>query len=320
MLISAGIDEAGYGPILGPLVTALAAFESDGDDLWRALRSVTRRRAPRGGLGTRLPVVDSKELYRGGAGLAELETVALAFSAFAAEADLPPTGRAFVERHRAGEPLPLERYPWYQALDALALPLCADAALTLAARDRLAHAAAARGVRAVRLAIAPILEMEFNERAERHGSKAHLLFELNVTLIDDLRARTDFPLRVLCDRHGGRRQYQDLIHRAFPFEAVAVEHEDRDRSSYRVTGRGAEVRLAYVVGGERQGFEVALASILAKYTRELFMEVLNRYFAARVEGIARTAGYYTDGLRFLDELERAAALDPGERRRLVRRR
>ena len=51
MLVYAGIDEAGYGPRLGPLCVALAAFplgEADAasppPDLWRQLRAAVCRR------------------------------------------------------------------------------------------------------------------------------------------------------------------------------------------------------------------------------------------------------------------------------------
>ena len=40
----------------------------------------------------------------------------------------------------------------------------------------------------------------------------------------------------------------------------------------------------------------------AKYVRELFMQSLNEFFAARVEGLKPTAGYYTDGRRFVEDV------------------
>ena len=54
---------------------------------------------------------------------------------------------------------------------------------------------------------------------------------------------------------------------------------------------------------DRDDKPVALASMAAKYLRELFMEALNSYFAERVEGLRPTAGYYSDGSRFLEEIE-----------------
>src|SRR5258705_466674 len=60
MPVAAGIDEVGYGPKLGPLVVAAAAFrvEDPSVNLWDALASaVSDRRNTE-----RLPVLDSKEL------------------------------------------------------------------------------------------------------------------------------------------------------------------------------------------------------------------------------------------------------------------
>ena len=46
--------------------------------------------------------------------------------------------------------------------------------------------------------------------------------------------------------------------------------------------------------------------MLSKYTRELMMLLLNRFWTERVPGLAATAGYYTDGRRFFGEIQEAA--------------
>ena len=66
-----GIDEAGYGPNLGPLVQAAVALHLPDDDPagWDALKAVVRRsHEPADG---RLLIDDSKKVYTGG-GLAAL--------------------------------------------------------------------------------------------------------------------------------------------------------------------------------------------------------------------------------------------------------
>ena len=52
---------------------------------------------------------------------------------------------------------------------------------------------------------------------------------------------------------------------------------------------------------------VALASMVCKYVRELMMGLLNAFWQERVEGLAATAGYYTDGRRFFGEIGQAMA-------------
>src|SRR5262245_16902447 len=75
-----GIDEAGYGPNLGPLVMTSVACRAPrallGGDWWSVLRPAVRRHfAPEDG---RLVVEDSKLVYSPNRGLLDLETGVLA--------------------------------------------------------------------------------------------------------------------------------------------------------------------------------------------------------------------------------------------------
>ena len=47
---------------------------------------------------------------------------------------------------------------------------------------------------------------------------------------------------------------------------------------------------------------VAMASMLSKYTRELFMDRLNAWFIGHQSDLKPTAGYAQDGKRFLDDI------------------
>ena len=72
-MVIAGIDEAGYGPLLGPLVVGCCAFEVDGDDLdpladakswpclWKRLRRYVSRN--RSKTGRKLHVNPSSESF-----------------------------------------------------------------------------------------------------------------------------------------------------------------------------------------------------------------------------------------------------------------
>src|SRR5262249_42454483 len=75
-----GIDEAGYGPNLGPFVMASVACrlpaEHDETDLWHVLKEVVRRNKDRDD--GRLLIEDSKVVYAPGKGLKRLERGVLA--------------------------------------------------------------------------------------------------------------------------------------------------------------------------------------------------------------------------------------------------
>jgi hypothetical protein len=79
MAILAGIDEAGFGPLLGPLVVSSAAFSVEpallAADLWETLvKSVSRSRKHLGG---RLLIADSKKAFNREEGLGHLERTSL---------------------------------------------------------------------------------------------------------------------------------------------------------------------------------------------------------------------------------------------------
>ena len=75
-----GIDEAGYGPNLGPFVMTLAALRctrSAEVDLWQVLQGCVRRAEERAD--GRLVVADSKRIHTSAQGLGSLEANVLPF-------------------------------------------------------------------------------------------------------------------------------------------------------------------------------------------------------------------------------------------------
>ena len=304
MTFIAGIDEAGYGPRLGPLVVSAAAFqveEAPGGPggLWD-LRSECVGRPGRGA-GKRLAVGDSKLLYKGGGGLDGLEKPLLAFLGAAGAAVGSPDelcAHLFSERCRAS----LGAHPWY-ADRGERLPLDAPAGEIAEWAGRLRGCCAARGVAVGPFASRALAEAEFNRRVERLGNKATVLMGLVAELLAGLRAAAGSDrLDVYVDRLGGRTDYRPLLSMAFPGAWVWEQERGEERQVYRVEGLAGPTRAEFMVKADRSCFPAALASITSKYLREIFMRRFNAYWKGVDSQIPQTSGYWADAGRFLEAI------------------
>jgi hypothetical protein len=318
MAILAGIDEAGYGPHLGPLVVAAAAVrlpdrpEPD-PNLWRALRGHVRKR-PRG-TSSRVVVCDSKDAYTA-CGPAPLERVTLGF--LAACKSSPTNLSALLDTTRPpspdGDATGGTACPWDRPA-ALDLPLHQPGEAVTTAADHLSRGFARLGASCERLWINVAPAERFNRLVRTTGNKAAALFALTADLLAAVRRRRpDETVHVTMDRHGGRRYYADLLAQAFPMDSVTVVEESLGLSVYRMCGMGgraaaAEMRVTVMDRCETSSLPTALASMAAKYVRELHMHQLNAYFRARVPGLRPTAGYGRDAWRFLTEVDGARRAD-----------
>jgi len=112
------------------------------------------------------------------------------------------------------------------------------------------------------------------------------------------------PVRVVCDKHGGRSNYNPFFVEFFPGEFPQPIVEAREESTYHLSA-GREMHFSFFSKGERFT-PVALASLVAKYLRELAMFAWNDYWTQEVPGLRGTAGYPTDAKRFLAEMYEAA--------------
>ena len=321
MAIVGGIDEAGYGPVLGPLVVSGVAFrvpdEQAGACLWDTLNgSVCSRMS---GRNHRLVVADSKKLYRSGDGLVSLERAALVM--LEAAGYHPRTWRALLERLAASQAIEaLAAYPWYSGAD-LPLPFSATVAdigtrANAVRRDMQAHQVEFFGG-----FCEPLLAGQFNALARATRNKSVVLVTLVMRIVDRIiRLARGERVCVHIDRLGGRQHYREPLQTAFPSHALRILEESSSRSAYRLAS-GAEVcEVEFVTGGEARRFPIALASIYSKYLRELYMHAFNSYWSERQTGLRPTAGYYTDAQRWLREAEPAIRRLTVERDMLVRSR
>ena len=294
-----GIDEAGYGPNLGPLVISATVWRIDGDcrrvDLYQALRRVISRQLDN----NLVAIADSKVLYKPGSGLAALERAVL--PALALQRSLPANWRQIWDDLGADQDGQRDQLPWYAQYDA-PLPVDIDVSELHRIYEQLASGLAARGTELVTIQSRAVLPDRFNRLIREYGTKSGALSRTTLQLLADVMAPLQGEeISVVCDKHGARNRYQSLLQEQFPDYLVEVRGEARKQSLYQWGPAGRRVEVCFRAGGEAF-LPAALASMVSKYLRELAMRAFNDYWCGRVVGLRPTAGYPVDARRFKQQI------------------
>ncbi len=315
-MIYAGIDEAGYGPLLGPLCVGATAFRVRNEsravpvDLWQLLSAAVCKKPkdPR----RRIAIADSKKLKgHGKAPLAHLERGVLACAGLDA-----PTVDEDLFTHLGIHPRASRSTPWH------ALPQSLPVSLThgelAIARNLLAGACARSDTLIEHISVSALEAPAFNALYESLQNKARVNLSLVFDAIRNIDLlRGDEPAFIAVDRQGGRSDYaHELREHVARGAVVTVLHEDGERSTYSI---GESLVISFEVEAEERHLPVALASMGAKYVRELSMRRLNAFFTQRMPGLHPTAGYVEDGRRYLKEVKPILTAESIPERDFVRR-
>jgi len=301
-----GTDEAGYGPNLGPLVIGACAWRvpdrSSADKLYELLADAVCSEPNEDS--QRLSIADSKRLYQPGSGLAQLERgvhVALLL--------LERRCRAWRDVWSlldAASLTQIDELPWHDEFDE-PIPSDADSSELGPLAERLSQCCEQSAVRLAALAATAVFPGEFNAAVARCDNKAEVLSLATLRLAGRILAELpEGAAIVLCDKHGGRNRYAALLQEVFPDELVRVRKEGAELSVYQLRTAGRSVEFRFQPKGERH-LPTALASMTAKYLRELAMRPFNDFWLRQVPGLMPTAGYPSDSRRFWNEI-RAAQL------------
>ena len=301
MAVVAGIDEAGYGPVLGPLVVCATAFRVSDDraeeETWPFSSARQSRRAP-----APSPVVaDSKRLYGGRGDLRILESNLLPFTGMTGS--VPERVSGLLALLYDGNAPDLSGYPWYSTGDPV-LPRKAAPDDIASGVERL-RATLARSSMEFKGARVRILDVAaFNREVGRFDNKSIPLARCVAALMTDLWHRFGSEgVRVYADRQGGRKRYATMLRAAFPRATVTTQVEEGACSEYTITDRVRRMAVSFEVKADGRHPPTALASMFSKYTREVLVEMLNDFWRERVPGLKPTAGYLPDGRRFLADIE-----------------
>ena len=309
-LIYCGIDEAGYGPMLGPLCVGFSAFrveawteEAGAPDLWELLApAVCRAGSDRAG---RIAIADSKKLKLANqsrtrhplthlergvlvlAGLVGARTVAGGEQG--GEQDSDEGGSSHAGGVRAGEldtderlfaalGVRLEAHEWYggRAVD---LPLAGSASQIAIARNTLALACSRAGVEPLALACMAVGEVEFNDAVRSGQSKAALTercFARYLRRCVERWGSGGDRVRIVCDRHGGRTSYSAMIAGALRGTGDEVETLEESGRCSRYAIRRAQAAsgtCGVVVQFRPEAEDAHLPVALASMTAKLVREL-----------------------------------------------
>ena len=320
MRLVLGVDEAGYGPNLGPLVVAVSAWAVDSrlevlDGLEPfAPEFQAASWTPRSAF---VPFGDSKKIYQSGKGLAGLN-FALRFFESIFEGK-PPQKRPWFELGQlAQEDLSrVESHPWYRCKNpvkglgrANQVDWNSEASCRFA-REKLLKL----GVRLIGFRLRVLDEAYFNECVDRLGNKSdvlgHISLELAWKVLGECMDFHSFKgIEIYCDRQGGRRKYAGLLsqtyersHRESQVPFCSVVGESPKTSVYSMRHAGIATSIRFQVHGDSL-FPPAAASMVAKWARESLMERFNGYWREVVgPGLKPTAGYAVDAARFARDIE-----------------
>lgn len=336
------IDEAGYGPKLGPLVVAGSVWQGPDSVIGQGVSVDAMKHnlfepftKPVDVAGVSIRVDDSKQIFqsrstgKNGGSLGALHRIISVAHHLCdrRETSLTERLRTLIPRDHAA----IGEVPWLASL------MDSQRSVETASRAMVSTKECQPAIEQWSESEWQLLDVRarmidagsfnrFFADSDGKKNKSDLLGETSIGLAYDLlnsvsqlvpEGKANEPVQVFFDRHGGRKFYAAPIQQVFVKDGaetplVRVVSESPKQSVYDLEWRGRPIRLHFTVKGDRFT-PVALSSLYAKYLREIAMASLNEYFGQRYaeangvssgsEPFRPTAGYPTDAGRFLRMIE-----------------
>lgn len=296
-MIIAGIDEAGLGPKLGPLTVSLTAFELDKElitdpavSFWEILSSTTTSRHCR--KDPRLLITDSKIAYNAQGITGLQQTVCQFFQEVFPEIQLSHISHLLEHIIHPQDYHYLKTTTWYQELfQPAASPLQQTAENNFALN----------GLKPCELRSRIITARELNNFFALGYNKSETLLKLTGSHIQYLvKTYQTEEVFIYVDKQGGKSYYAPYLSDLLAGTWITTVREGADSSVYKINNN---ITIEFLPKADQKKFPVALASIIAKFLREISMEAFNSYFKKFLPEIKPTAGYPKDAPRFLQEIQ-----------------
>ena len=294
-----GIDEAGYGPNMGPLVmsavTAQGPSGAPDPDLWQDLVLCVDRA---GGARDRLWIDDSKRVTQGKDGIQRLVAVTLALA-------------KTLHPELAGQ----QKLSRDELLAALGAGSTADGEwdlwqiqpedTTLANWDVVPILKPSTAFwELIATHVQVVGPRAFNAGLIQHQNKATVHFEAFGKLLKGVwESAAGCTVRVNSDKHGGRHFYHAALMDLFPGLWIERGEEGPEMSRYAIHAEDRNLILQLAPRSDASDGLVALASIVSKCLREIWMKDFNRFWINQFPKLKPTAGYPVDARRFRQSIE-----------------
>lgn len=298
-----GMDEAGYGPNLGPLVVTATVWEVSGNPremtFWNEFEGIITQHPPRAV--DQIQIADSKRVHDPSKGVGPLERGVLA--AWSLHRQLPQQFTGWLSEllgNVSWNDWDQNRYrePWFATAD-LGLPQVSHSAEVQRCGQRWLARAQDVGIQLRAIRSDMVLTRRFNELTDHYASKGQALSRISLQLLKEvLPKETGVPVVVWCDKHGGRNRYDDLLEDIADGRFIRRMEEGTERSRYRID----QLEICFQTRAEAH-LPVAVSSMVCKYIRETSMQMFNNFWITHLPQLAETKGYPADAVRFRNEVE-----------------
>ncbi len=299
-MIIIGIDENGYGPILGPLIITATAFKvKKREDLWHILNiSKNPDDYPE-----KLIVTDSKKLFsRSSFRRCQMGELAVSAFFYLLFKTLPKNPDRFLSKVLLNFSLfpqlcEKSKSKYRPCWEEISLPLWLKQKKGIAEEaGKLKERLKKERIEFLGLKALFLCPFQFN-KLTNDESKSYINYLQFEKLISYFLRKKEKEFLIFADRIGGQRRYLPFLKEGSlkNWRCQTLE-ESIEVSSYKLNLKEKIAVIFFLQNGEEKEFPVALSSLFGKYIREISIERINRFFQRYGDQRLKSVSGYRDPL------------------------